>query len=187
MMGRRAFVATREDIPEDAMEYMDKVTYDVASGLLLGWELVYVTSDLDWRITGGLSSQTVLDTTTPIIDHPNDITFEEGSAGQKITWNPSDTRPDAYSIIRQDKVFVDAGLWNGSAITIDVSALSAGSYEFICYVNDESGQMAMDSVRVTVVVTDGESEEEGLIPGFSILPALLGLAVLFLTARRSKK
>lgn len=187
MMDRRAFVAMMEDIPEDALEYMDKVTYDVASGLLLGWELVYRTSDLDWRITGGLSSQTVLDTTTPMIDHPIDLTFEVGSIGQIITWNPSDARPDAYSIIRQDKVFVDAGTWNGSAITIDVSALSAGTYEYTCYVNDESGQMAIDSVWVTVVVTDGESEEGGLIPGFSILPALLGLAILFLATRRSKK
>lgn len=187
MMGRRAFVATREDIPEDSMEYMDKVTYDVASGLLLGWDLVYRTSDLDWRITGGLNSQTVLDTTTPMIDHPNDITFEEGAAGQKITWNPSDARPDAYSIIRQDKVFVEAGSWNGSAITIDVSALSAGYYEYICYVNDESGQMAMDSVRVTVVTTDGGSKEDGLIPGFLIFPTLFGLAVLILATRRSKK
>ena len=169
VMGRQTLVVSHEEIPEDAVVYMIKYYFDVSSGLLLRAEVASyyirvsnnITTTLEFQIISVLRSQTVLDTFFPAIDHPPDLTYEEGTPGQIIAWNPSYTHPDAYSI-RQDKVFVDAGPLDSPEISVDVSALSPGVHEYTCYVNDESGQMAMDTIQVTVL--SREDEKDG-VPG----------------------
>ncbi|MFQ5821110.1 MAG: hypothetical protein ACE5I5_14050 [Candidatus Heimdallarchaeota archaeon] len=184
LTNRNTLIIIDEDIPDDAVEYEYKRYYDVLTGLQLGREWTYVTTTLENRHTRTLISQTVLDTIAPVIDLPNDLTFEAGTSDQMITWHPFDDHPATYSI-RQDRVFVNAGVWNGSEISVDVNALSPGIYEFTCYVSDESGQLAMDSVRVTV--SGGEEGDLIPIPGFSLIPSLLGLAALLWCTRRSKQ
>jgi len=216
ILGRRAIVVTAKDIPAGTMEFVDKSYYDVTSGLLLEQEYVYVTSDVEHRETRTLTSQTVLDMIAPTIDNPNDLTFEEGSAGQRITWHPADAHPEAYNITKSvplgEQLWmeerVEVGAWDGSEISIDVSVLSVGVYKYSCSVSDESGQSAMDSVQVTVVeaqpetpettpettseaviITETETieKEGGFIPGFTTISTLLSLAVLIWWYRRGIK
>lgn len=196
ILGRRAIVVTAEDIPTGTMEFVDKSYYDVTSGLLLKQEYVYVTSNIEHRETRSLTSQTVLDMTTPTIDNPSDLTFDEGATDQRITWHPADAHPDIYNIT-QDGVLVVTGAWDGAEISVNVSELSTRLYEYTCAVSDESGQSAYDTVRVTVLEAPSEttpeaeketvSEEAGFIPSFTTVPAVLGLAVLLWVSRRFKK
>ncbi len=84
-----------------------------------------------------------------------------------------------------------------------MSDLSVGVYEFICSVQDARGQTTQDTILITVVEKPVESTvttattgtgiettpdqiEEG-VPGFTTIPILLGLVVLFGLSRRSKK
>ncbi|MFW9813318.1 MAG: hypothetical protein ACFFF9_12730, partial [Candidatus Thorarchaeota archaeon] len=94
---------------------------------------------------------TVIDGTTPNIDSPPDVFYNEGATGYSIIWNPSDLHPASYEILREG-VQVKTGLWNSSseAITINVDGLALGSYNFTIFVTDVGGNVANDTVYVNV-------------------------------------
>ncbi len=94
-----------------------------------------------------------IDTTPPIIDTPEDITYEEDSTGHIISWNPSDINPYSYIIIRNSTVIEDA-LWDGSSIIVNVDGLPSGTYIFNCTVYDEAGNSVSDIVLI--IVTEKE-------------------------------
>jgi plastocyanin domain-containing protein len=124
---------------------------------------------------------TVVHTTPPTIDHPNDITYEEGETGYSITWHVSDPNPYMYNITRNDTLVI-SGVWDGRDITINVDGLAVGTYIFTCNVNDTLGNSASDSVTVTV--TEAEEEEEGfpwlwLGVGIVVAVAGIGAAILY--------
>lgn len=183
---RNSLLITDDEIPEEAIEYKLNHYFDVVSGLQLGREWTYVSSTIEQQHTRTLISQTVLDTIAPIINQPNDLAFEAGTPDQMITWRPFDPHPATYSIrlINPNNEFVDAGAWNGSELAVDVSTLRPGFYEFVCYVSDESGHLTMDSIQVTV---SGENDGQTPVPGFSLIPALLGLVALLWVTRHSKQ
>jgi len=84
------------------------------------------------------------DTTDPLIDSPDDVTYEEDETGNNIPWTATDANP-------YDGVVVEEGYWDsGVAISIDVDGLSVGDYTYVCTVNDTGGNSASDEVTVTV-------------------------------------
>ncbi|NPD88148.1 MAG: hypothetical protein HGN29_05475 [Asgard group archaeon] len=91
----------------------------------------------------------VTSTAPPTIDDVANFEYEEGDTGNSITWHPSDTNPDYYSITR-DGVVIDDYPWLGGDINIDIDGLAYGAYTFVCTVNDTEGQEASDTVIVTV-------------------------------------
>ena len=91
----------------------------------------------------------VVSTAPPTIDDIIDFDYEEDSTGNSITWHPTDTNPDYYSITR-DGFVIDDGPWSGGDININIDGLAYGSYTYVCFVNDTEGQSASDSVEVTV-------------------------------------
>lgn len=102
------------------------------------------------------SSDTVLVTVSitqpPIIDDFEDFSYEEGTTGHSITWNPSDNNPDWYNVTRNGVLVVgEDDVWDGSSITISVDGLAIGSYTFICSVYDLDGNSVADSVIVDVI------------------------------------
>ena len=100
------------------------------------------------------SSDTVLVTVSvtqpPIIDNAEDFSYEEGTTGYNITWNPSDNNPDWYNITRNGALIEDE-IWDGSNIMISVDGLSIGTYTYICTVYDQHGNYVSDSVIVDVI------------------------------------
>jgi hypothetical protein len=105
---------------------------------------------------GGLSDTDtvfvyVLDGTPPTIDNPGDINYDEGDAGGSIVWDPSDTYPASYEIFRNE-ILAKSGLWNSTLETISVSVtgLSVGLYNFTIIVYDVGGNSVPDIVWVTV-------------------------------------
>jgi fibronectin type 3 domain-containing protein len=89
------------------------------------------------------------DTTSPTINHPNDIEYTEGELGHSIGWTAADTNPASFYIARNG-VMVISGAWLGDDITLNVDLLPAGTYAFNCTVMDEAGNAASDVVMVTV-------------------------------------
>jgi parallel beta-helix repeat protein len=104
----------------------------------------YIASEPD--TVGGKALQ------APVIDSPNDITYEKGAINQNITWTPTDDNPYFYNVTK-DGTLEDDGPWTGEKIAIDVKSLNVGIYIYVCTVYDEDGNNATDIVRVTVVDT----------------------------------
>ena len=95
---------------------------------------------------------TVQDTTPPKVDHPNDISYIEGTDTDVwIVWHPSDTLPASYVVSRNGSE-LEKGSWNSSTeiIQVSVQGLSEGIYNYTIVVTDTSGHTASDSVLVTV-------------------------------------
>ncbi|RMG38724.1 MAG: hypothetical protein D6732_04815 [Methanobacteriota archaeon] len=93
---------------------------------------------------------TVIDSIAPVIIPVDDIVFQEGEAGQAIIWRVSDLFPDTYEIY-QNNSLVQSGTWNSPTnITVDLTGLEVGSYNFSILVYDTSGNVARDEVIVQV-------------------------------------
>jgi hypothetical protein len=93
----------------------------------------------------------VTDGTPPTVDTPSDINYNEEEAGGSITWDPADSYPASYEIFR-NRVLVKSGLWNltSETISISVTGLSVGSYNFTIIVYDVGLNYEADIVWVTV-------------------------------------
>jgi len=93
---------------------------------------------------------TVEDTTTPAVDSPTDITYEEGTTGHSISWNATDNNPSSY-VIYKDGIEINSSVWTSSIlIKINVDGLTVGSYNYTIVVSDAFNNTATDTVLVNV-------------------------------------
>jgi len=95
---------------------------------------------------------TVIDTTNPTLDNPDDIQYECGSTGNDIIWSPLDLKPDSYEIYRNG-IMIDSGNWDGLVVQISIDGLALGSYNYTLVVYDTSGNSVSNSIVVSVVDT----------------------------------
>ncbi|MFW9810233.1 MAG: CARDB domain-containing protein [Candidatus Thorarchaeota archaeon] len=93
----------------------------------------------------------VQDTTSPTINTPADIYYDEGDTGYSITWSPSDLLPSSYVVYMEGSV-LKSGAWNSSAesILVSVDGLAYGAYNYTIVVTDTIGHSAVDQVWVNV-------------------------------------
>jgi hypothetical protein len=113
---------------------------------------------------------TVVDTTVPTIDSPEDITYVEGDVGNEIIWTPSDLKPDEYEIFR-NLTRTAFGVWFGDPIIVNVDGLTPGIHAFTLAVYDSSGNTVSDTVLVFV-------ERSWISVTMEYLPLLGGGAIL---------
>lgn len=94
----------------------------------------------------------VIDTTPPTIDHPDDLFFLYGyGTDHNITWNPSDANPRDYVILRNG-IINESGTWEeGNSIFINVSDLAPETYRYNCRVSDIRYNWVYDEVIVNVI------------------------------------
>ncbi|KKK47769.1 hypothetical protein LCGC14_3151830, partial [marine sediment metagenome] len=99
----------------------------------------------------------VEDITKPELSSPIDLSFTEGVTGAKIiNWSVIDDFNGTYLLYRNGTLN-KTGSWNGSDfISIDVSSLSEGAYNFTLIVTDFSGNTKTDIVEVTVLSSSSE-------------------------------
>lgn len=86
----------------------------------------------------------------PVVNHPSDIVYDEGSTGHSITWSPSEQHPHSYVVEKNSSNFA-SGLWDGLSITVSVDGLNPGVYNFTLTVLDDSGNSVTDTVFVSVI------------------------------------
>jgi hypothetical protein len=121
------------------------------------WRVAAIDSD---NYLGSFSSTrniTILpDINSPLIEQPDNLEYSEGSAGNTISWNVSDSNPYYYNITLFSFV-IDQGQWNGEDnISINVDSLLTGTYFFTCNVYDLDGNSNSSTVIVDVIATINE-------------------------------
>jgi hypothetical protein len=85
----------------------------------------------------------------PTIDSPGNLNIELGGAVSEFTWTPHSYAPGDYQIKRNSAI-IATHVWDGSPITVDISGLSIGLYEFQLMVRDHVGYRTDDIINVTI-------------------------------------
>lgn len=114
------------------------------------YELVLTLFDINNNFAFDSVMITVSTSIAPVLDSPNDVTYEEDMTGMNITWHPEDLYPKSYSITR-DGTVVKTGLWTGASIGVSVEGLVVGSYTYVITICDAAGNSGTDSVLVWVL------------------------------------
>jgi hypothetical protein len=125
----------------------------------------------------GLSSSdtvilSVTDSVLPVVSEPINLEIDEGSTGNNIVWDASDNNPLTY-IVYKDGTLYETDTWtSGSSIVVSVDGLSAGEYNFTIVVSDIAGNLAKDTVILTVTPTVPEFSQ-------SVFLAIISITVVF--------
>lgn len=92
----------------------------------------------------------IIDNTSPIIDHPLDITIPEGNPACNITWTSSEESPSGFEIFDNGVSWVLEHYWEGAPIVLTLNNLTLGVHNITIVVWDMGGNHASDQVNVTV-------------------------------------
>jgi len=110
----------------------------------------------------------------PSLSHPVDINYESGQTGNNISWiaydlsNPSNAF--MYEVLNNSVPYTSGAWTDFVPISVDIDNLLPGLYNFTIIVNDTDGNVAIDTVNVTVTsgpppVFTGIPTDKGLIEG----------------------
>ncbi|MFQ5978088.1 MAG: nitrous oxide reductase family maturation protein NosD [Candidatus Heimdallarchaeota archaeon] len=147
--------------------------------------------DLPYKISGGQSQDrypimNLTDVIAPSVNSLSPVTVEEGAVGKSITWNPTDTNPYWYNIT-DNSTLLAQGLWNGSAITINLDKLTLGMHHLTLTVFDRLGNYAESYVYITVIPesTKDPEEDSSTVYSFSYLTILLAMLTILVAKKRN--
>jgi hypothetical protein len=84
----------------------------------------------------------------PTIESPGDLVFDLGEYDE-LLWNAYSYGPSDYQI-KRDSVIIATQAWDGSTVTLDISSLPVGVYEFELTVRDIFAYQAEDTITVTI-------------------------------------
>ncbi|MHA1224301.1 MAG: right-handed parallel beta-helix repeat-containing protein [Candidatus Heimdallarchaeaceae archaeon] len=87
-----------------------------------------------------------------LISNTEDFSYVEGTTGHVINWYTETDDSGTYWIYLDDVQIETHELGNGVDIIISVDGLSAGSYNYTIVLEDSVGQIAKDTVWVTVEI-----------------------------------
>jgi hypothetical protein len=106
------------------------------------------------------------DRTIPVVNHPADIEFVEGSTNHSIVWGLIDDNPTTYEVSVNGTV-VDSDSWSsGDEIILELDDFEAGEYTCTITAYDIAGNFGTDTVLVTVTAPSGS-------PGGSLTDLIL--------------
>ncbi len=94
----------------------------------------------------------IVDTPAPVVSSPSDIEYEFGSSGNTISWTLSDANPNTYSISLGTDT-LQTSTWSDGTVSLDIDDLDIGMYVYSIEVLDDFGNVATDTVTVTVADT----------------------------------
>ena len=127
--------------------------YQIFAPTSEGAHTFYVTA----RDGAGNSNTTsqifTVDNSAPIINSPNDISYEYGSTTNEIQWSVIDLHSGSYRIY-VDTVYDIINTWsNDTYVSFNVDGLSIGTHNITIVAFDVVGNSATDTVIVTVIAT----------------------------------
>jgi hypothetical protein len=129
-----------------------QIIFEIHNQQLGSWNITIIVYDLYGNFLILQHLLIIQDTTTPLINQPNDISYEIGDgnpAQHFILWTPSDLNPKNYSIYRNGEL-IESGNWTGNNIQFGVSTLSVNTYNFTIIVYDLGGNFVTNTVIVDV-------------------------------------
>ena len=134
------------------------ITYNV-DGLDIGSHTVnIVVEDTSGNPTGDSFILFVEDTTPPSLSSPPDITFTFGTTDSNITWEFFDLKPYLFNISQDGNPIIVNIQWDSmSNYILDLDELEVGTHDFAIAISDTSGNIATDTVVVTVIPADSET------------------------------
>ena len=124
--------------------------------------------------------ETTIDFLNPSVSDVADFDYTEGETGNIISWDVTDMYPGTY-IINEDGLEVDTGIWNSTTpIAINVDDLSVGTYVYSIVVMDLAGNIAEDTVTVTV---NAVIPELSLFSNLLLIPTFVFVAYVIMRKR----
>ncbi len=123
-----------------------------------------------------------IDTTDPVVDSPEDITYKEGETGNIIQWAAADANADTYTIYL-DGIELISDTWeSGIAIEISVDDHSVGTYVYVIVVQDKVGHSSTDTIDVNVI--EAVEEMNNFYPLIALIISITVTTVVFSTRKR---
>ncbi len=152
------------------------------------YTVVLTVTDADGDISSDSIVISVRDTLPPVLDSPDDITYEyeQGTTCYNITWFVTDDNPYTYTIYKND-IEIASGVWiSGIPITINVDGLLPGSYDYTIVVQDLLGNSAADTVIVTVNYSSNNSSDnpEKTNAAFPFFVSIIAIAIIVVLKRK---
>ncbi len=92
---------------------------------------------------------TIVDRAAPLVSHPEDVEFEAGETVGNLTWTVSEVHLSHY-VILVNGTEVSGEYWNGTTVSISLSGLAPGVYNYTLIVEDTSGNVMVDTVFIVV-------------------------------------
>jgi len=128
-----------------------------------------------------------INTTTPspwISTHP-DISYNESSVGNNLTWTMESYYPYYFALLLDGEDYL-SGTWSSLPLMVNIDGLLTGNYTFTIHIYDHYGRTASDTVLVTVTQVTGTTTTTSA--PFSFLGTLLGVSmVISVTFYRRRK
>ncbi|MHA1908608.1 MAG: hypothetical protein ACW98Y_15005 [Candidatus Thorarchaeota archaeon] len=116
------------------------------------YEYLAVFTDAGGNYTEDSVIVSVIDSTSPTISSPNDISFDEGTTGHVVTWTADDYNPESFIVHIDGDTRIASGSWDGSPISINLDAMPMGVYTMVITVTDSTGNTVTDEVHLIVNV-----------------------------------
>ncbi len=133
----------------------------------------------------GVFTLLVQDTTPPTVNSPDDITYTSGEPGALIEWSISDLSYLSYRVLRNGTEVDSSGITlTAYQVTISVEYLDPGVHNFTIVAVDAEGNIATDTVLVTVLPIPFL---EAMLPFLILGLAGVAVVVVILVLLRKRK
>jgi surface protein len=102
---------------------------------------------------------TVKQVSLPIVSKPDDISYDQNSAGNQIIWAVEGIYPENYNVTLDGVLYLEDS-WTNGTIIADIDDLDVGLHEFQLNVFNIYGNQVSDIVLVAVYETTTETETD---------------------------
>ena len=152
------FIDGSRIIYETPSSWTERIEIDLKTDLVFAnhsrvlpgkYNLTLIVTDTSSNIGSDSMWLTVTDTTAPTVSRPSDMMFEEGTEGVVLVWSCSDFYPFQFSILVNGST-IESDKWDGTDVSVSLSDLAAGLYNYTILLEDDGGNVVSDSVWVNV-------------------------------------
>ncbi|MCY3414927.1 MAG: BspA family leucine-rich repeat surface protein [Candidatus Heimdallarchaeota archaeon] len=126
------------------------VSVDIDNLDVGSYELIIYLYDTTDNVVIDVLTISVVDTITPEVSSPENVYYEQTTTGNTISWTVSDLNPHKYKIIKNGTIYNSTNSWTSGVVSTSIDELTVGVYNFTIYLNDTSGNYAVDTVLVFV-------------------------------------
>ena len=92
----------------------------------------------------------VIDTTPPKLSDSPDYFYQYGTTGNTISWVLNETNPEKYTVSLNGLIFRIRELKPTKTLTLSIDGYSIGTYKLNLTIFDKAGQIASDTLQITV-------------------------------------